>query len=101
MKQLFFFSIEAFEESDEGVLPEGPEEVTRKVFRRKKLMPVVEAPIPVRATNSGYIRKKIVKPFIPPAFTGLDTTPVPQQKITTEAQALNRTQDDPRCKFKA
>ena len=79
----------------------------RRVFRKKKVIPTNDAspsdagwraPVPMSSTSTlrPLIRKKIIKPFIPEQIP--TTTSLPAL-IPTEQNALNRSQDDPRCKW--
>ena len=100
----------------EDIDMESSQGFVRRVFRKKKVLPprpVVEAhsqpPMmmkqrPGLTSTSTYttttlrpplIRKKIIKPFIPQQIP----TELPPVLIPTEQNALNRSQDDPRCEF--
>ena len=91
----------------------------RRVFRKKKVLPTTatgdeigavrhqrptpsspawRAPVPMSSTSTlrPLIRKKIIKPFIPEHIPTTSSLPV---LMPTEQNALNRSQDDPRCKF--
>jgi hypothetical protein len=86
--------------------------VRRKFIRKKKLPPAFvssTAPLPVTrkpvtqhpvtqtiSSNQQYIRKKVRRPFVPVNHF-VPTTPLPPVVIEDQS-ALNRSQDDPRCK---
>ena len=57
-----------------------------------------QRPTPMSSTSTlrPLIRKKIIKPFIPEHIPTTSSLPV---LMPTEQNALNRSQDDPRCKF--
>ena len=84
--------------------------IRRKIFRRKKVYPATKPPsnfeeeevVPVQNTvpqNGGYVRRKIIKPIqiAAPTFT-TTTTELPRVIEGPAENALNRSQDDPRCK---
>ena len=60
-------------------------------------------PIPVKAgaglapsPNKGFVRRKIIKTIVPETTT---TTTTPPSLIESEQNAMNRTEDDPRCEY--
>ena len=83
--------------------------IRRKIFRRKKVYPATKPPsnfeeeevVPVQNTvpQNGYVRRKIIKPIqiAAPTFT-TTTTELPRVIEGPAENALNRSQDDPRCK---
>lgn len=85
------------------MVEDGNNYFTRKVFRKKKVVPgkvtpsfsEQQPPIPMISpppyyTNNAVVRKKIIKPYVPE-----ETSTLPPIE---DSGALNRTEDDPRCK---
>ena len=71
--------------------------IRRKIFRRKKVFPTQPSNFE-EVPQSGYVRRKVIKPvqIAPPIIS--TTTELP--KVINDENALNRSQDDPRCKTK-
>ena len=69
--------------------------IRRKIFRRKKVFPTQPSNFE-EVAQSGYVRRKVIKPvqIAPPTIS--TTTELP--KVINDENALNRSQDDPRCK---